>query len=82
MSLPMQVKLFAPYRSEKCAQVGADYTTKVDARIITATNKDLTDCVKAGTFRHDLYYRVSVVPLAIPPCVNAGTIFRFLRNIS
>ena len=67
MSLPMQVKLLRAVQEREVRQVGADYTTKVDARIITATNKDLADCVKAGTFRHDLYYRVSVVPLAIPP---------------
>ena len=67
MSLPMQVKLLRAVQEREVRQVGADYTTKVDVRIITATNKDLADCVKAGTFRHDLYYRVSVVPLAIPP---------------
>ena len=67
MSLPMQVKLLRAVQEREVRQVGADYTTKVDVRIITATNKDLADCVKSGTFRHDLYYRVSVVPLAIPP---------------
>ncbi len=67
MSLPMQVKLLRAVQEREVREVGADYATKVDVRIITATNKDLTECVKAGTFRHDLYYRVSVVPLAIPP---------------
>jgi two-component system response regulator GlrR len=67
MSLPMQVKLLRAVQEREVRQVGADYTTKVDVRIITATNKDLADCVKSGKFRHDLYYRVSVVPLAIPP---------------
>lgn len=67
MSLPMQVKLLRAVQEREVREVGADYATKVDVRIITATNKDLTESVKAGTFRHDLYYRVSVVPLAIPP---------------
>ncbi|MGZ8393534.1 MAG: sigma-54-dependent transcriptional regulator [Nitrospira sp.] len=67
MSLPMQVKLLRAVQEREVREVGADYTTKVDVRIITATNKDLTEGVKAGTFRHDLYYRVSVVPLVIPP---------------
>ena len=48
-------------------EVGAETATKVDVRIITATNKDLGEAVKNGSFRSDLYYRVSVVPLFIPP---------------
>ena len=67
MSLPMQVELLRAVQEREVRQVGADYPTKIDVRIITATNKDLAECVKAGTFRHDFYYRVSVVPLAIPP---------------
>ncbi len=67
MSLPMQVKLLRAVQEREVREVGADHPTKVDVRIITATNKDLAECVKAGTFRHDLYYRVSVVPLSIPP---------------
>jgi two-component system response regulator GlrR len=62
----MQVKLLRAVQEREVREVGADYMTKVDVRIITATNKNLAECVKLGTFRHDLYYRVSVVPLNIP----------------
>ncbi len=67
MPVSMQVKLLRAIQEREVKEVGADYPTKVDVRIISATNRDLAQAVKAGTFRQDLYYRIQVVPLTIPP---------------
>jgi two-component system response regulator GlrR len=48
-------------------EVGGTRPVKVDVRIITATNKNLAQAVKAGTFREDLFYRIQVIPLTVPP---------------
>lgn len=63
----VQVKLLHFLQDQTFRRVGGTETVKVDIRIIAATNKDLYQLVKAGMFREDLYYRLNVIPITIPP---------------
>jgi len=67
LSLAMQVKLLRVLQEGTFEKVGGEAPCRVDVRLISATNKDLKREVEANRFREDLYYRVSVVPLEIPP---------------
>jgi two-component system response regulator GlrR len=67
MSEPMQAKLLRVLQEKHFYPVGAEKLMKSDARILTATNKDLKDEVKKGSFREDLFYRIHVIPIHIPP---------------
>jgi Nif-specific regulatory protein len=67
LSLALQVKLLRVLQERDFERVGGTRTIKVDIRLITATNKNLEDAVAAGTFRQDLYYRLNVVGLEMPP---------------
>ncbi len=62
-----QVKLMRIIQEKEFQRVGGNKTLHTDARIIAATNKDLLACVNDGTFREDLYYRLDVFPIEIPP---------------
>jgi two-component system, NtrC family, response regulator len=63
----MQVRLLRVIQEREFTPIGDTSPTKVDVRIIAATNIDLKDAVRSGTFREDLYFRLSVVPMELPP---------------
>lgn len=63
----IQLKLLRVLESKEFEKVGSNKTQKVDVRVISATNKNLKEEVKAGRFRHDLFYRLRVVPILLPP---------------
>ena len=67
MPLSLQVKILRVLQSQEFRRIGDDRDTKVDVRLITATNRDLEQAVAAGVFRQDLYYRINVFPMALPP---------------
>jgi len=70
MSLMMQVKLLRALQEREFNRVGGDTTIQVDVRVIAATNKNLVEQINAGAFREDLYYRLNVVELQVPPLLE------------
>jgi PAS domain S-box-containing protein len=66
LPLSMQTKLLRVLQDGEIMRVGGNRPRKVDVRVIAATNRDLEECVKKGTFRSDLYYRLKVASIAIP----------------
>lgn len=72
MSMPMQVKLLRVLQDKEVCMVGSGRPRTVDVRILAATNKELHRLVKHGLFREDLYYRVNVVTINMPPLRDRG----------
>lgn len=67
MSMSTQVKLLGVLERGRFERVGSNDTISVDVRIVTATNRNLEEAVQAGRFREDLYYRIRVIPIVLPP---------------
>jgi DNA-binding NtrC family response regulator len=83
-SLAMQVKLLRVLQEKEIFMVGSTQPRKVNVRILAATNKSLLGLVKKGSFREDLYYRLNVIEIAIPPLQERGDdiILEILRNFA
>ncbi|MBN1567836.1 MAG: sigma-54-dependent Fis family transcriptional regulator [Acidobacteria bacterium] len=67
IDMNLQAKFLRVLQEQQFERIGSDRTISVDVRLIAATNKNLTDAIAAKTFREDLYYRLSVFPIHIPP---------------
>ena len=70
LRLDMQVKLLRALQEGEIDPIGSKRPVKVDVRIISATNRDLAERIREGQFREDLYYRLNVFPIAVPPLRN------------
>jgi two-component system response regulator HydG len=80
VSSPTQILLLRVLQDHCFERVGGEETLEVDVRVIAATNKNLTEEMKKGTFREDLYYRLNVIPIFIPPLRERKDDISFLAS--
>src|SRR5207237_10844401 len=90
-STAMQIKLLRVLQDRVVRRVGSNTETQLAGRVIAATNQDLSDSIKNGTFREDLFYRINVIPIALPalrqrkediPLLAEHFIAKFCANLS
>ncbi len=81
MSLPLQAKLLRVLQEGEVERLGADRPQPVDVRIIATTNRNLLESIQQGGFREDLYYRLNVIPLEIPPLRQRKADIRLLSEL-
>lgn len=67
MSMKLQVKLLRVLQEKEITRIGGTHPIKIDVRVIAATNQDILKQIEEGTFREDLYYRLNVIPIHVPP---------------
>jgi transcriptional regulator with GAF, ATPase, and Fis domain len=82
LQLSTQAKILRVLQSREFEPLGSNRALKVDVRIIAATNRNLETMVQQGTFRDDLYYRLHVFPITLPPCESGWTTCLYWRNFS
>ena len=80
VSPPTQILLLRVLQDHRFERVGGEETLEIDVRVIAATNKNLTEEMKKGTFREDLYYRLNVIPIFIPPLRERKDDISFLAS--
>lgn len=80
LPLPLQVKMLRFLQEKKLQRVGGRKDIDVDARIVAATNVDIEEAIQKGDFREDLYYRISVITISLPPLRERGEDIILLAN--
>jgi len=80
LSPSLQAKLLRVLEDQEIRRIGSNQSTKVDVRFISATNKDLAKLVKEGRFREDLYYRINVITIHLPPLRERGNDIELLAR--